>query len=418
MNNIWRNSILTLSSLKKNKLRTFLSILGISIGIMSLVVIMSAGQSLRQIFVDQLDTFGTDYVEVEIKVPNTKQNSSENAVGLAQGVSITTLSHEDKEDIDNIPNVVGSYSMITGQGSATSVYEEKRIDYLAVSSEFDFIDKVELADGRFFTTEEDNQLARVAVLGSKAAEDFFPNQDPIGQTIRIQKTRFKVIGVYQERGAVPFFDMDKMIFIPVKTAQKLLLGYDHLLAIFAQLEDVGQDEVTAEEVRAILRSNHEITDPDKDDFAVITQAEALATVNSILDAVTLVVAVIASIALVVGGVGIMNIMYVVVSERYFEIGLRKAVGATRRHIKTQFLTESILVTIIGGLAGAILAFLVIVSVYFAAKYQGFDWPLEFSASSFFIAIIFSSAVGVAFGYLPAKKAASLDPVAALSGRKN
>ena len=414
MNSLIRQSSrLALAALKKNKLRTFLSVLGTAIGITSIVVILSAGQSLRQIFDDELKSFGTDYIEVEIKVPNTGANSADNAAGQVQGISITTLSLDDKEDIDKLSNVAASYGAVLGQSAVTSAFEDDRLNYFAISSEFQYIDPTEIESGRFFTKDEENSLDRVVVLGSKAAEQLFPNQDPVGQSVKLQKTRFKVLGVYKERGGASFFDMDNMIFVPLRTAQKLLLGFDHLLFIFAKLHDVSQSDLTAEDIRQQLRANHDISDPAKDDFAVSTQAEASATVNLILNGVTIVLSIIASVALLVGGVGIMNIMYVAVNERVFEIGLRKALGAPGAKIRSQFLVEAIIVTLFGGLAGLFLAIVIILLVYLVAGWQGFNWPFAISSAGIFIAVVFSSAIGLIFAYFPAKRAAALRPVEAL-----
>lgn len=419
MNNLLIESIkLALRALRKNKIRAVLSVLGTAIGITSIIVIMSAGASLKAVFDDMMSMFGTDFIEVEVKVPNTAQASSENVTGIVQGVSITTLSLEDKEDIDALDNISGSYGAVIGQASVVSPYNEKRYDYYAVSHEFYYIDTAEIEEGRFFTKEEEGGLARVVVLGSSAAEELFPNQSAVGQTIKIQKQRFKIIGVFEERGSIVFFDMDKMMYVPLRTAHKLLLGFDHLIAIIAQVDDVSKDKETAAEMTVLVRENHNITDPNKDDFAVITQKEATEMVGVILNAVTLVLGLIASIALVVGGVGIMNIMYVAVSERIFEIGLRKAVGADGRRIRFQFLIEAIVITLIGGICGMLLALTLIFFIFILAKYQGFDWPFAISLTSIIISLLFSSLVGLFFGYFPAKRASELKPVEALYNLSN
>ena len=417
MNNLVFESIhLALRALRRNALRTLLSILGTAIGITSIVVIMSAGQSVKAIFDSTLTMFGTNFIEVEIKVPNTSQTSSENAGGLAQGISITTLSLDDKSDIETLPNITGSYGAVIGQAAVSSAYREKRYNYYAVSHEFDYIDTGEIGAGRFYTDEEEESLARVVVLGNDVATTLFPNQSAVGQTIKIQKQSFRIIGVYKERGSVAFFNMDELMYIPLRTAHKRLLGFDHLMAIFAQVEDQSLADTTAEEIERIVRENHEITDPDKDDFAVMTQEEAANLVNGILGGITLVLGVIASIALIVGGVGIMNIMYVAVSERIFEIGLRKAVGANGRSIRAQFLIEAIVITLFGGVAGIILAITLIATIFFVARSIGFDWPFAISATSIWLSLVFSSFVGLFFGYFPAKRASQLHPVTALTNQ--
>lgn len=406
--------VLARRTLRKNKVRTFLSVLGIAIGITSLVAIMSAGVSLQRIFEDQLDQFGSNFIEVEIKVPNTSQNSSGNAAGLAQGISITTLSLEDKKSIDAMPNIVTSYAAVLGQASMTSLYAEKSLNYLAVSPEFQVIDTAGLSEGRFYTEEDERSLSKVLVLGSEAAKKLFPNQDPIGQTVKVQRTTFRVIGLMNERGSTGFISMDDWVFVPLHTAQKLLLGYDHLSFINAQMKDASIDDATAEEMKQIIRANHDITDPAKDDFAVMTQQQGLDTVGVILNGITLVLSIIASIALIVGGVGIMNIMYVAVNERVFEIGLRKALGATMRHIRNQFLVEAVVITVIGAIFGIILAVALIAIMFLVAGYFDFSWPFAVSGQSVILALVFSSLLGISFGYYPAKRAAALKPIEALA----
>lgn len=400
-------------ALRKNTVRAFLSVLGIAIGIAAIVVIMSAGESLKGVFDAQLALFGNDYIQVEIKIPNTSQHSTGNAAGIAQGISITTLTLTDKKSIDQVPNIESSYGAVLGQAIVTSPYEEKRLNYIAASHEYQFIDTTGIASGRFYTDEEERSLARVIVLGSEAARTLFPNQDALGQSVKLAKTSFRVVGVAQERGSTGFISLDEWLIIPLRTAQKLLLGYDHLSFILAQMEDASIDVATAEEITAVMRANHDISDPKKDDFAVTTQAQGLETINTILSGITLVLGIIASIALVVGGVGIMNIMYVAVNERVFEIGLRKAVGARIRHIRNQFLIESVLITMVGGIVGMMLAVLLIILIFGIARYNGFTWPFAVSVPAIVLAVAFSSAIGIAFGYFPAKRASELQPVDAL-----
>ena len=415
MNNFFIQGIrLALRAIKKNRLRTFLSVLGTSIGIMSLIVILSAGDSLKLILEDQMKSFGTDYIEIEVKIPSTAQASTANAGGMAQGISITTLNLDDKDSIDELDNVKASYGGVLGQASVNTIYNEKILQYFAITHEFDEIDPTDVAVGRFFTEDEEKSQSKVVVIGSKVAESMFPNQDPIGQNIKIQKVRFKVIGVFEKRGGVSFFDMDNLVYVPLQTAQNILLGFDHLSFIFAQVYDTSIDEQTAEEMRLVVRANHDIIDPDKDDFAVMTQREALSMIDVLFNGVALVLSIIASIALIVGGVGIMNIMYVVVNERVFEIGLRKAVGAPSSRIRSQFLLEAMIITLMGGLLGLLIAVFFIFLIFVVAQYSGFAWPFAISSQSVMISVVFSSAVGLIFGYWPAKRAADLEPIVALN----
>ncbi len=415
MNSLFKENIRTaFMALSRNRLRTALSLLGMAIGIMSIVIIMSAGKSLRLVLLSQLDAFGTNTITIEVKIPNASPNSSANAGGIAQGISITTLKEKDMIGIDKIPGIGTSYGAVLGQAVASSPYDEKRINYFAVSSEFKDIDTGTVAKGRFYTAEDELGLGKYAVLGSAVADKLFPNQDPIGQQIKLEKTNLLVIGVFDKRGSTGFLDMDQMIFVPLKTAQAFLLGFDHLSFILAQMNQPERSVAIADDIKALLRDNHAITDPSKDDFSVTTQEEAKNTIGTILSGLTLVLTIIAAVALVVGGVGIMNIMYVAVNERVFEIGLRKSFGAQPKTIRSQFLIESIIVTCLGGLFGIILAVIMIYFIYIGAGYAGFSWPFAFSYQALVLSLVFSSVVGISFGYFPAKKASQLNPIEALN----
>ncbi len=408
------NVRMAFDALRRNRLRTALSLLGMAIGIMSIVIIMSAGTSLRLVLLQQLDAFGTDTITVEVKIPNTGANSTENSGGIAQGISITTLKEKDMKGIDKIQGVKTSYGAVMGQGVASSPYDEKRLNYFAVSSEFKDIDKGELQSGRFYTSDEEQGLGKYVVLGSVIADKLFPNQNPVGQQIKLQKTNLTVLGVFKKRGATGFLDMDQMVFVPLKTAQALIIGFDHLSFIMVQMGDPSRSTEIVADIKDLLRDNHDITDPVKDDFQATTQEEAKGTITNILSGLTLVLTIIAAVALLVGGIGIMNIMYVAVNERVFEIGLRKSFGAQPKTIRSQFLVESVIVTCLGGFFGVVFAFLFIFLIYIGASYAGFTWPFAFSFKALFLAFIFSSTVGVSFGYFPAKKAAQLNPIQALN----
>jgi putative ABC transport system permease protein len=385
-----------------------------AIGIMSIVIIMSAGTSLRLVLLQQLDSFGTDTITVEVKIPNTGANSTENAGGRAQGISITTLKEEDRREIGKIPGVKTSYGAVMGQGVVSSVYDEKRINYFAVSAEFKDIYAGDIEKGRFYSSDEEQSLGKYVVLGATIAEKLFPNQDPLGQHIKLQKTNLTVIGIFEKQGATGFLDMDQMLFVPLKTAQAFLLGFEHLSFIMVQMSEPERSATIVADMQAILRDNHDITDPAKDDFQATTQEEAKGTITTILSGLTLVLTIIAAVALIVGGVGIMNIMYVAVNERVFEIGLRKSFGAQPKTIRSQFLVESVIITCLGGFFGILLAFVMIFLIYLGASYAGFSWPFAFSTQALFLSLLFSSTVGISFGYFPAKKASQLNPIEALN----
>jgi putative ABC transport system permease protein len=297
--------------------------------------------------------------------------------------------------------------------------ESKKAFILGTNDSYINIDKTEIESGRFFTEAEDKSLTQVAILGSAIKEDLFGNRDPIGKFIKIKKTKFRVIGVAKERGAVVGMNFDDYVYVPIRTLQKKMMGVDYLSYIEHRLYDLDIAEETAEEIRYILRDNHDISFPDdpsdisKDDFRVTTMAEMMEMMDTITGALTLLLLSIVAISLIVGGVGIMNIMYVSVSERTPEIGLRKAVGANTNDILWQFLIESIFITIVGGIIGVILGILTSYLISIGANMAGFEWEFSIPIKSYFVALGFSTFFGLVFGLYPARKAAQLDPIQAL-----
>jgi putative ABC transport system permease protein len=237
----------------------------------------------------------------------------------------------------------------------------------------------------------------VAVLGQGIREDLFGASEAIGKRIKIGNKKFTVIGVMEEQGDAFFMDMDGIVFVPIRTIQKQVLGINHIQFITAYLHDPNQAAGTAEDLIAIMRDQHEITDPNKDDFSVTTSDEALEILGAITGGINLLLIAIAAISLLVGGVGIMNIMYVSVSERTYEIGLRKAIGATKRNILWQFLWEAIFLTFTGGLVGVALGTLLSLGGAFGAQAAGFDWQFSFSILGLVLAVGFSVLVGLIFG---------------------
>lgn len=410
-----------LNSMAANKMRTALTVLGMVIGIASVIVVFSAGAGIENLVIGQIESFGTDIIETEIKVPTNSQKGNTDSAGaaaLVQGVQIASLTLDDMEDISGLPNITGGYGAIMGQELASYGNERTKAFLMGVSPSFIDIDQSEVEYGRFFSEAEDKSLSQVVVLGSKVKEDFFGDSDPIGKSIKIKKGKFNVIGVMKERGAVMTMDFDSYVYMPVRTMQKRLLGINHLLYMVHQVEDLDRAEETAEDIRYLLRESHDIPfsqgdDFSKDDFRVVTMKEMMDMLGVITGALTLLLLAIVAISLVVGGVGILNIMYVVVSERTSEIGLRKAVGARYSDILYQFLFESILISLLGGIAGALLGSFLSFLIAWGASSFGLDWEFSLPLKAFVIAIGFSTFFGVVFGVYPARKAARLQPVEAL-----
>ena len=406
LNNIFNIAV---RALARSKIRTFLTVLGVLVGISSVTIIISAGNSVESLIFKQIEGFGSGYIQTEVRVPKGSGGSS----AMIQGEVISTLKEKDRQDFLDLENIDKAYGAVITQDIISWQGEIKKTMIYGVGADYIDIDTTEIEYGRFYTEDDDDSMARVIVLGSELKEDLFGPSDAIGQNVKINKTSFKVIGVAKERGAVFTLNFDEMAYIPVKTVQKSLMGINYLQAITAQMVDTSIEDETGHEMRMILRENHDIDDPDKDDFEVMSATEAKEMMATILGGMTILLVVLAGLSLIVGGVGIMNIMYATVAERTFEIGLRKAVGASPQDILQQFLIESIIVTFLGGVSGIILGIIVIYGVYFGANYYGMDWPLSISWVGILLAIVFSVIVGLIFGLYPARKAAKLNPITAL-----
>lgn len=414
-------------------MRSALAVLGVVIGIASVIIVYSAGEGISALILDQVSAFGTNIIETEIKLPTTKKGISaerDMAVSLAAGAQITTLTIKDMEDINRLPNVSKSYAGLTGQEQVSYQNEAHKAFLWGVSADFIDIDKAEIDYGRFYTEDEDRSLAQVAVLGKKLKEKLFGESDPIGQFIRVRKVKYRVIGVLKEKGRVATYDFDDMLYLPVQTMQKKILGIRHALFLIHEIKDLSLAQSTAEEIRHILRENHSISEPKpdeiehlisgssavsagRDDFRVTTMDEMMDTLKIITGALTLLLLAIVAISLVVGGVGIMNVMYLIINERTQEIGLRKALGARQANIIFQFLLEAIILTIIGGIVGILVGAGIAYLIAFGARNSGLDWDFVIPAKAYITSLSFSFFFGILFGVYPARRAAALNPIDAL-----
>ncbi len=425
----------TLTSMRSNLLRTSLTVLGVVIGITSVIIVFSAGAGIENLIVGQVQSFGgPDLIETEIKIPSNKRGSAadqQSATSMAMGVQVTSLTLKDMDDLLKLPNIKNAYAGVIGQEQIGYGNEQKRSVVMGVTASFIEIDQAEIETGSFFTDAEDKSLEKVIVLGHKMKKELFGNGEAIGKFVTIRKQKYRVIGVMKERGAVMTFDFDDMVYMPIRTLQKRVMGIDHVMYMMHQVHDTSRLKETAENMRLTLRENHDIktvyldqsslvknigenlTDTSKDDFRVVTMVETIEIMETVTGAITLLLLAIVAVSLVVGGVGIMNIMYVAVTERTMEIGLRKAVGAKYKDIMWQFLIESIIITVAGGIIGIVLGVLISFSIYLGANHLGFNWPFIVPLKSFVVALGFSTFFGLAFGLYPARKAARLDPIKAL-----
>lgn len=416
MNNIYIKQ--ALRGIKSNSSRTILTTLGIMIGIGTVILVLSAGEGFKSYVNSQIEINGSNVVFVEVSVPaSTKQrsNSSGNKTANSSALNaipITTLKNRDVVDIKNLSNVVNAYGASIGQEITTYKNTSKNaFIFGADASRFD-IDKGVIEIGRPYTEEENKSLAQVALLGNKIASDLFGEEDPLGKFIRVGSYNFEVIGVYSIKGG--FDGQDDQVFIPINTLQKKILGTDYFIYAVVQMEDNNKADATSLDMADVLRRNHYINDPIKDDFKVTTSAEAMDIFNTILKAITFLLIAIAVISLVVGGVGVMNIMYVVVTERIGEIGLKKALGARNSDILYEFLIEAVILTLIGGVFGIIGGSFFAFVISKIAQSFNLTWKFIVPIWSIIVSVSISIMIGVIFGVFPARNASLLNPIEALN----
>ncbi len=396
--------------IKRNRLRSFLTMLGIIIGVMSVVVIMSVGAGAQSLILNQVKSLGSNLVGV---LPGKSDDNGPPAAVF--GVVVTTLKTADMDAIlsQGNPHVIAATSYVRGADTVTSGEAEADTSFVGVNSSYPDVESITVESGRFFTKEEENSLAKVAILGSETAADLFDTTDPIGQNVKIKKTNFTVIGVLKKRGVSGFQNQDAQIFVPVSTAQKLLLGIDHVSFMRFKIDDAAYIDSSVDYMKDVLRDQHNISNPENDDFTIRSANQGLDALTGITNALRFFLAAIAAISLVVGGIGIMNIMLAAVEERTKEIGLRKALGAQEKDISAQFLIETIMITLTGGVIGISLGIFISVSVANVARELGYSWDLVISPWSIFLGCAVSFAIGLAFGLSPAKRAAKLNPIEAL-----
>jgi len=402
-----------LKSLLSNKMRSFLTMLGVIIGVGAVIIIMSVGAGAQSLIISQIKTLGTNLVGV---LPGKSEDKGPPA--SIMGIVITTLTYEDAlalAEKQNVPNIVAVSAHAQGVASVNWESNEYDTNISGITASYMDVEGGEVKEGRFITKEEESNLSKVAVLGSTVAKELFGATDPIGRQIKIKKHSFEVIGTMKERGTVGFQNADDQIFIPVRTMQKLISGVNYLGFIRAKVDYEENIPLVMSDMATTLRERHGITDKTgaSDDFTIRSAAAQLEIITTVTNALKYFLAAMAAISLVVGGIGIMNIMLISVRERTREIGLRKAIGANNSDILSQFLIEATTITLLGGIigiiGGTILSFLVSVII----KALGYSWDFVISPSSVILASLVSIAVGLAFGIYPARKASQLQPVEAL-----
>jgi putative ABC transport system permease protein len=392
---------MALRSLFANKLRSSLAALGILIGVGAVIALLSLGAGAQQDIVGRVSSLGTNLLMVR---PGLRRGH--------RGVSASihrNLTLEDAEAIQKRAKGVEQVSpVVMGRAQVKYFSQNSNIVVIGAAPTFFGIRNFEIGKGRAFTDLEVTGLARVAVLGPATVEDLFGQGDPIGETIKLKGVNFRIIGITKAKGDQGWFNPDDQAIIPFSTAMRRVFGLDHLGEIDVQAYDGSDIDAVKREIERVLRAQHHISEGQEDDFNVRSQAEILEMTSSIMGTFTLLLGGIAAISLLVGGIGIMNIMFVTVTERTREIGIRKAVGAKNRDILGQFLFEAVLLSGLGGLMGVLAG----VGLAMGAG-RLLDIGIAVRPQDIALALSFSAAVGIFFGYYPARRAASLNPIDAL-----
>ncbi len=401
---------LSLDSLKRNKSRAVLTMLGIIIGVSSVILMLSVGEGAERFILSQVASFGSDSIFI-VNGPGAEKVSSPQSILLAK----QTLTMRDLKRLKQFPWITLTDGAIIQTGLVESETNEFHVSIISGTEQlFDFYN-LEIKDGSFFTSSDVDGLTAAAVLGHDLANDLFGNENPIGQRIRIQKKNYRVVGVLKAAGSKFFTNMDRVVFVPVTTLMQQL-NRDKLLRITVKIASISLLDAK-EQIRITLRETHKLNNPEgdltKDDFRLTTQEDAAQRAGDIGLILQVLLSSIAAISLVVGGVGIMNIMYVTVTERTREIGLRKALGAKPKDVLMQFLTEAVILTVLAGAIGVILGIgFSWLGLTALAVYQP-GWVFEIPWSAMILGFTVSAAIGIIFGYFPARGAAKLKPIEAL-----
>lgn len=398
------------NGLQTNRGRSSLTILGIVIGITSIILVMSLGEGASDLILNQIQGIGSKTIVV---VPGKDSGDPTRFSAFF----VDTLKERELEALQqksNVPTLQDITPVVLVPGTVSYHGEVFQGSTIGASEIFDEIFDVFPAEGEFFGAEHVRRKDAVAVIGSAAKEELFASQDALGETITIKDKSFRVVGVFPKKGRIGLFDMDDAIIIPHTTAQSYLTGKKHYEEFIARARTEEDVPRTARDIELTLRELHDITDPEKDDFHVHTQADIAQRVGMVTGILTLFLTSIAAIALLVGGVGIMNIMLVSVTERTREIGLRKAIGATNKDILTQFLLEAVMLTTLGGVIGIIFgASLSFIVSLILSKIVGLHWVFTFPITAALLGLGVAALVGLIFGLYPARKASQKNPIEAL-----
>ncbi len=412
---------LVIRTLLARKGRSFLTILGIVIGVAGVIIIIALGAGAQSLVLGQITKFGSNLLSIQPGKSNEKGPPAQ-----VFGVVVTTLNDQDEQalkDGSRVPHATAFASLVRGRGSVT--WQNKNIDTNFVGTEYTYPDivSIRMQEGQFFNQAQGQANSNVVVLGSTVANELFSDtgQDPLGQVIKVKSgtdsksggVPLRVVGVISPRGSAFFQDQDDQIFLPTAIAQQQLVGIHYLQAITVKVDSEQNVQQTIADINDVLYQQHHIRKDADIDYTIRNTADAIAILTTITGALTLFLTAMAAIALVVGGIGILNIMLVTVAERTREIGLRKAVGASNAAVRNQFLLEAGTLTSLGGAIGIIVGVIVSYLVSLLMHKLGYDWAFVVSLNSIILAVGVSISTGVIFGLYPAFKAAKRTPIGAL-----
>ena len=415
---------LVIRTLLARKGRSFLTILGIVIGVAGVIIIIALGAGAQSLVLGQITKLGSNLLSVQPGKSNEKGPPSQ-----LFGIVVTTLINDDAKalrDPSAVPHATAVNALV--RGSATVTWQNQTIDTNFIGSDYAYpsVVSITMKEGSFFDQQEEQGNANVVVLGSTVADELFGGQgvDPVGQVIKVRTASqdstnqsggipLRVIGVIQPRGTTFFQDQDDQIFLPLAIGQRQLLGIHYLQAVNIKVDSSENVDQTISDVKAVLDQRHHVKKDSDVDYTVRNIADAVSILSTITNALTLFLTAMAAIALLVGGIGILNIMMVTVAERTREIGLRKAVGANNAAVRNQFLLEAGTLTSLGGLVGILIGVVVAYLVSVLMNVLGYDWAFVISIKSVILAVGVSILTGVVFGLYPAYKASKLNPIEAL-----
>lgn len=396
----------TYAALSANKIRSGLTMLGIVIGIGSVIAMVSIGQGAQSSITDRISSIGSNL----IMVSPGQQRGVGVMVSGGRGTA-KTLTQADADAITKeVENVEAVAPENSGRYQVTAKGTNTNTSVVGTTPAYTSVRNLEVEDGSFITEQQVTSRSKVAVIGPTVATDLFPNEtgSVVGKTIRIKGMEFKVIGVTKAKGGTGFGSQDDMIYVPLSSAQRYLAGSTYVTSISIQAVSADLMATVQEAITTLLMERHKITDSTKADFSVINQADIVATASSVTSTFTTLLAAVAGISLLVGGIGIMNMMLTTVTERTKEIGLRKSIGAKKSDISMQFLAEAVALTVIGGILGVLLG----VGISYTVTTLGI-LTTSVSLSSVLLAFGVSALIGIVFGYYPARRAANLSPIQAL-----